>query len=202
VVVVPAVGADLVGLAAGADAGEFGEELLAGVGEGEDADGAGTGEQVDGVFGAVGEGDGALFDEGGLLDTFLVALAVGAGALGGGDLVDGAQAEGAEQPLVVDAAESAVLVDALEPRSIGGDAGDGVESGGGFASGGGDPVGAEDDSSVAVGGAHGDEHELEAPGGLAGALEVQASVGFEPWGRSSPVVGACGMQRCSGGGPG
>ena len=42
VVVVPAVGADLVGLAAGADPGEFGEELLAGVSDGEDADRAGS----------------------------------------------------------------------------------------------------------------------------------------------------------------
>ena len=92
VVVVPAKRADLVGLAAGADAGEFGEELLPGVGEGEDADGPGAGEQVDSSFGAVGEGDGALFDERGLLDPFLVALlAVGSGALRGGDLVDGEQ---------------------------------------------------------------------------------------------------------------
>ena len=83
---------------------------------------------------------------------------------------------------MVDAAECAVVDDALEPGGIGGDPGDGVEGGGGFAAGGGDPVGVEDDAAVAVGGAHGDEHELEAPGGLAGAFEVQPGVGFEPWG--------------------
>ena len=50
------------------------------------------------------------------------------------------------------------------------------DRGGGLAAGGGDPVGVEDDAAVSVGGAHGDEHELEAPCGLAGAFEVQRRV--------------------------
>ena len=74
------------------------------------------------MFGPIGPGDGALFDEGGLLDALLVGLLpVGAGALRGGDLVDREQAEIAEQALVVDTAERAVVDDPLEARSIGGD---------------------------------------------------------------------------------
>jgi hypothetical protein len=80
------------------------------------------------------------------------------------------------------AAEGAVVDHTLQPWGVGGDAGDGVHGGGGFASGGGDPVGVEDDPPVDVGGAHGDDHELESPCGLTGAFEVQAGVGFEPWG--------------------
>ena len=75
VVVVPAVVPGLVGVAVRADPVEFGEDEFAGVGGLGDADGAGAGEQVDRGGGAVGVGDGAVFDEGGLLDPPAVVAA-------------------------------------------------------------------------------------------------------------------------------
>ena len=59
---------------------------------------------------------------------------------------------------------------------------EGVDCGAGFAAGSWDPLGVEDDAAVDVFGAGGDEDELGAPGGFAGAFEVQAGVGFAAFG--------------------
>ena len=114
VVVVPAVLAVLVAVAVGADAGEFGEGEVAGVGEFADADGAAARVERDGACRAVGDGDGLVFDVGALLDASLVRGAAFLGsALRGGDPVDREQPEVAQQGLVVDAAERGVVDDAL-----------------------------------------------------------------------------------------
>ena len=106
---------------------------------------------------------------------------VGAG-LGGGDAVDGEQAEVAEEVLVVDAAQGGVVDDALGAGEVWREAGEAVDGAAGFAAGGGDPVDVEDDAAVAVVGAGGDEDELGAPGGVAVAFEVQRRVGFDAGG--------------------
>ena len=74
-----------------------------------------------------------------------------AAGLGGGDPVDGEEAEVAQQVLVVDAAQRGVVDDALRAGDVGCEAGEAVDGGAGFAAGGGDPVDVEDDAAVDVG---------------------------------------------------
>ena len=179
VVVVPAVAAALVLGPVGADAAEFGEREVAGVGAFGEAERPGVGVEVEGAAGAVGEGDGLVFDVGALLDASAAGAPVGfGGGDGGGDPVDGEEAEFAEQVLVVGAAQGGVVDDALGAGDEGCEAGEEVEGGAGFAAGGGDPVDVEDDAAVAVVAAYGGEDEFGAPGGVAVAFEMQAGVGF------------------------
>ena len=146
-----------------------------------------------------------VFDVGGLLDALRPSLrrgCLGAG-LGGGDAVDRQEPEVAEEGLVVDAAEGGVVDDALGAGARGCESAEAVHGGGGFAAGGGDPVDVEDDAAVDVLGADGDEDALGAPGGLAGAFEVQAGVGFgagrpELAGRLGRAVRSPGWARNSG----
>ena len=180
VVVVPAVLAVLVAVAVGADAVEWREVQVAGVGERRRCRSRRRGRRAATVsVRAVGELDGLVFD----VRAFRFALSfVAAGLLRaglcGGDAVDGEPAEVAQEALVVDAAQRGVVDDALRAGQEGSDAFEAVHGGGGFAAGFGDPVDVEDDAAVGVVGAGGDEHELGAPGGLAGAFEVQAGVVF------------------------
>ena len=133
-------------------------------------------------------GDGLVFEVGALLRASSVVAAglLGVG-FGGGDAVDGEESEVAEQRLVVHAAECGVVDDALRAGDVGCEAGEAVHRGVGFAAVGGDPVDVEDDATVDVGVAGGDEDELDAPGGLAVAFEVEFGVGFVRAGRISPV---------------
>ena len=90
----------------------------------------------------------------------------------------GQQSEVAQQGLVVHAAQRGVVDDALGAVDEGCEAGEAVHRGAGFAAGVGDPFDVEDDAAVRVGGAGGDEHELDAPGDLAVAFDVQPAVGI------------------------
>ncbi len=124
--------------------------------------------------GAVGEGDGLVFEVDVLLDPSLVASRLRRAGLGGGDPVDGEEAEFAQQVLVVDAAQCGVVDDALRAGDVGCEAGEAVDGGAGFAAGGGDPFDVEDDPAVDLVGAGGDEDELGAPRGVAVAFEVES----------------------------
>ena len=108
--------------------------------------------------------------------------------LGGGDPVDGQQAEVAEQRLVVDAAEGGVVDDALRARARA--ATRRKQSMAAAASPPG--VGTQSTSRMirpwTLVRADGDDDPLGAPRRLAGAFEVQAGVGFGAAGRISPVV--------------
>jgi len=96
VVVVPAVAAVLVPAAVGADARQPLEVWLAGVGELDDSECAAVGVETKRPVAAVGEGDGLVFEVDVLLDPSVVASCLGWGGLGGGDAVDGEEAEFAE----------------------------------------------------------------------------------------------------------
>lgn len=71
-----------------------------------------------------------------------------------------------------------VVDHALRAGQEGSELPEAVHGRGGFAAGAGDPADVENDAAVGVVGAGGDEHELGAPGGLAGAFEMQAGVGL------------------------
>ena len=79
---------------------------------------------------------------------------------------------------MVHAAECGVVDDALRAVDVGCEAGEAVHRGAGFAAGVGDPFDVEDDAAVDVGGAGGDEDELDAPGHFAVAFDVESAVGF------------------------
>jgi hypothetical protein len=92
VVVVPAIPAVLVAVAMGADTREFDEAEVTGFGEFSDSDGAAARVERD-RYGAAVDGKGLLLDAGALFDAALsAAWALGVG-FGGGDAVDGEQAE-------------------------------------------------------------------------------------------------------------
>ena len=70
--------------------------------------------------------------------------------MGGGDPVDGEQAEVAQQGLVMHAAQGGVVDDALGAGDRGGEAGEAVHRGAGFTASLGDPFDVEDDAAVHV----------------------------------------------------
>jgi hypothetical protein len=110
-------------------------------------------------------------------ESVFVVPAVGAGR--GGDPVDGDEPQLAKDLLVVHAPEGGVVDDAL--RS-GGERRGAFEAGhgdGGLGSRSVDVVDVEDHAGALPFAARGDEDELGAPGGLAGAFEVQGSVRLE-----------------------
>ena len=145
VVVVPAILAVLVGVAVGADAGEFGEVVFAGVGEGGDADCSVAGEEVDVERRAVGSGDGALFDERRLRNaSALGAARLPSAGFGGCDLVDRQQPEMTQEVLVMCAAQCGVVDDALGAGAQWCEFVERGHGGGGLGAGRRDPVGVDE----------------------------------------------------------
>ena len=113
----------------------------------------------------------------------------------------GKQAEVAEQGLVVDAAQRGVVDDALRAGDEGCEAGEAVASAVRASPPG---VGTHSTSRMmrpwTSVGAGGDEHELDAPGGLAVAFEVQAGVGIGA--RRADLAGRACRGGCRRAGPG
>ena len=95
---------------------------------------------------------------------------------------------------MVNAAECGVVDDALRAFDVRCETREAVHCGVGFAAGRGNPLDVQDDAAVWIGAARGDEDELDAPCGLAGAFEVEATIGFGAHGAqlAGGLVESCG----------
>ena len=121
-------------------------------------------------------GDGAFFDVGAFLDATFCTAGVLRVGVGRSDAVDRQETEVAQQGLVVHAAQGGVVDDSLRAPNQRCEAGEAAHRGAGLAAGRRDPLDVENDAAVHVGGTGGDEHELDAPGHLTGAFDVQPTI--------------------------
>jgi len=155
-----------------------GDELgLSGIGELADTDLTATAVETAGLDGSAPNDDPLVFDVNALLDAPAILAAGLVRPLDRrGHPVDRQEPEFTQQLLVVDPSKGGVIDHPLGTRHVGRESPKAVHGCACLSPGFGNPLNIKDHAGALLGGTGGHDHELGAPGRLAGALEVKGAV--------------------------